>query len=216
MAQVIDRMEWQERELENLDKEYRRNLINCLSGFKSCNLVGTSNIDGDNNLAIFNSVMHIGANPAYLGLIVRPTTVPRHTYSNIKETQYFTINSIHKDFFAKAHQTSANYPANLSEFEEVGLTPQHSETHTAPYVRESAIKIGLELTEELPVKSNGTIIVIGKVIELRIDADLVAADGFVNLTKAQIVSGIGLDAYCEPKLLDRLAYARPGIELKNL
>lgn len=216
MAQVIDQLVWQEKELKNLEKEYRRNLINCLSGFKSCNLVGTSNLEGDTNLAIFNSVMHIGANPGYMGLVVRPNTVPRHTYTNIKETQYFTINSVQKDFFGKAHQTSANYPANLSEFEEVGLTPQYSENHTAPYVMESAIKIGLELTEELPVKSNNTIILIGKVIELLLPSSIVTSDGFVNLTKAKIVSGIGLDGYCEPNLLARLAYARPGTEIKNL
>ncbi len=213
---VLDMLQWDEKEISNLEREYRRNLINCISGYKGANLVGTSNIEGSTNLAVFNSIMHIGANPAYIGLVMRPTTVPRHTYNNIKETQYFTINSIQKEFFVKAHQTSANYPSNLSEFEEVGLTPSYSNAHTAPYVLESAIKIGLELSEELPVKSNGTTILIGKVIELQIKPSIVNDDGFVNLTKAQILATIGLDAYCEPKLLDRLAYARPGIQSKPL
>lgn len=216
MAQVIDSIGWQEKELDNLERGFRRNLINSLSGYKSCNLIGTHNLDGDKNLAIFNSVMHIGANPAYMGIVMRPTTVPRHTYNNIKETQYFTINSVHKDFFGKAHQTSANYPSGLSEFDEVGLTPYYGQVHGAPYVKESAIKIGLQLTEELPVKSNNTIILIGKVIEIAVWPTLVSADGFVNLTEAHIVSNIGLDAYCEPALLARLGYARPGETLKQL
>ena len=38
-------------------------LINSLSGFKSLNLIGTINNQGQTNLAIFNSVVHIGANP---------------------------------------------------------------------------------------------------------------------------------------------------------
>lgn len=213
MKQVLDIMHWEGKQIEKLEKEFRRNLINSLSGHKSCNLVGTANTDGDNNLAIFNSVMHIGANPPLLGFVMRPTTVPRHTYNNIKATQYFTINSVQKEIMAKAHQTSANYPAFLSEYEEVGFTPQYSSLHTAPYVKESVIKIGLELTEELPVKSNGTIIIIGRVIEIIMPASIVSTDGFINLTKEHIVSGIGLDGYCEPKLLQRFQYARPSTEV---
>ncbi len=216
MSKILDVLKLHEKDIEKLDGDYRRNLMNSLSGFKGANLIGSSDIDGNNNLAIFNSVMHIGANPAYMGIVMRPASVPRHTYNNIKETLYFTINSVHKSFFEKAHQTSAKYPSNLSEFEEVGLTASYGAVHKAPYVAESAVKIGLVLAEELPVKSNGTVILIGKVIELEVDPTLVAADGFVNLCNANTMSVIGLDAYCEPKLVDRLEYARPGKDTKSI
>lgn len=210
MATVIEMLQWHEARIEKMEREYRRNLINGISGYKGANLIGTCDAEGQNNLAIFSSVMHIGANPAYLGIVMRPITVPRHTYNNIKETQYFTINAIQQHFFGKAHQTSANYPASLSEFNEAGLTPLHSELHPAPYVAESDIRIGLELSEELPVKSNGTIIIIGKVIEIQIAPKLVGPDGFVNLNKADIVAISGLDGYNEVRPLERMAYARPG------
>lgn len=46
----------------------RATLMNYLSGFKSANLVGTTDAQHRHNLAIFNSVVHIGANPPYLAL----------------------------------------------------------------------------------------------------------------------------------------------------
>lgn len=216
MTKVPEMLKWNEQDIDNWEREYRRSLINSISGYKSANLIGTCDAEGQTNLAIFNSVMHIGANPAYIGIVIRPITVPRHTYNNIKETQYFTINSVQRAFYAKAHQTSANYPSGLSEFEEVGLTACYSDIHTAPYVQESAIKIGLQLTEELPVKSNGTTIIIGKVIELQVLPSLVSDDGFINLSKATIMATNGLDAYCEPKLLNRLQFARPGRQAEPL
>lgn len=81
---------------------------------------------------------------------------------------------------------------------------------------ESDIRIGLELSEELPVKSNGTIIIIGKVIEIQIAPKLVGPDGFVNLSKADIVAISGLDAYNEVRPLERMAYARPGTPPSSL
>ncbi len=206
---------WNGQQLEQLEQNYRRDLINCLSGFKSANLIGSVNADGETNLAIFNSVMHIGANPPFMGIVVRPITVPRNTYSNIKQTGFFTINAVQASFLEKAHQTSANYPAQLSEFDECKLTPLYSALHPAPYVLESTVRIGLELNEELHVKSNGTIILIGRIIEVQVPKELVAKDGFVALEKAGTVSVVGLDAYYNPTPIKRLAYARPQAKPGN-
>ncbi|MCK7516855.1 MAG: flavin reductase family protein [Ignavibacteriales bacterium] len=68
------------------EKLYRTNLFNSLSGFKSANLIGTISKEGKTNLAIFSSVIHVGANPPLMGLLMRPVSVERHTYHNIKET----------------------------------------------------------------------------------------------------------------------------------
>lgn len=50
-------------QIGTLEDRKRIALINSLSGFKSLNLIGTINNQGQTNLAIFNSVVHIGANP---------------------------------------------------------------------------------------------------------------------------------------------------------
>ncbi|MGO3346471.1 MAG: hypothetical protein ACTIM4_14665 [Marinomonas sp.] len=50
--------------LSEMTSRYRTQLINSLSGFKSANLIGTCNAQGQTNLAIFSSVFHLGASPA--------------------------------------------------------------------------------------------------------------------------------------------------------
>ena len=84
-------------DFEKLEKQKRTNLINCLSGFRAANLIGTINNSGKSNLAIFNSVNHIGANPPLMGFIQRPASVERHTYENIKNTGCFTINHVNEN-----------------------------------------------------------------------------------------------------------------------
>src|SRR3989339_511503 len=89
-------------DLMGLEQRYRAALVNSLSGFKSVALIGTANSSKQTNLAIFNSLIHIGANPPYIGFISRPDSVDRHTLSNIMETGYYTINHINEDIFKQA------------------------------------------------------------------------------------------------------------------
>ena len=137
-----------------LDTYYRATLINKLSGPKSGNLIGTTSNSGTTNLAIFNSVIHIGANPPYLGFLLRPLTVERHTYNNIKETGQFTINQLHMGIHQAGHQTSAKYPESVSEFEACGLTEEYVGNFRAPFVKESRVKLGLTFVEEQLIKTN--------------------------------------------------------------
>jgi flavin reductase (DIM6/NTAB) family NADH-FMN oxidoreductase RutF len=198
------------------EKTYRTNFVNSLSGFKNANLIGTISKEGKTNLAIFSSVIHVGANPLAIGFLMRPVSVERHTYTNIKETNYFTINHINKNIFKKAHQTSARYDKDISEFDECGLTPEYSDTIKAPYVKESKIKIGCRFVEEHEIKFNGTIFIIGEIFEVILPDDIVGEDGFVDIEKAETVAISGLDSYHETKRIARLSYAKPGIEPKEI
>ena len=65
--------------------------INSLSGYKSANLVGTADHQGRHNLAIVSSVVHLGAQPPLVGMIMRPDVVERHTLANIRETGWYTL-----------------------------------------------------------------------------------------------------------------------------
>lgn len=204
---------------ENLlafEKLYRTNFVNSLSGFKSANLIGTISGDGKTNLAIFSSVIHVGANPPLVGMLVRPVSVPRHTYTNIKETGHFTINHINRNIYKQAHQTSARYDKEISEFDECGLTPEFSTNVKAPYVRESNIKIGCRFVEEHQIKTNETIFIVGEVIEVIIPDDVLMHDGYVDIEKAETIAISALDSYHQTKRISRLSYAKPGAEPKKI
>jgi flavin reductase (DIM6/NTAB) family NADH-FMN oxidoreductase RutF len=198
------------------EKLYRAAFINSITGFKSASLIGTVSNKRSTNLAIFNSVIHVGANPPALGFLMRPLSVERHTYKNLKEVGYYTINHINKGIFKKAHQTSARYDENVSEFDECGLTPEYTDNLPAPYVKESKIKIGLKFIEEQEIKYNGTIFIIGEIVEIILPDEFVAGDGYVDIESAGTIAISGLDSYHETKRIARLSYAKPGKESRLL
>ena len=199
-----------------MDKRYRTQLINSISGIKALQLVGTRDEQGRENLAVFNSIFHVGANPPYLGMVVRPDSVDRHTWQNIQATGSYTMNAVGRDFYRRAHQTSARYPRDVSEFSAVGLAAEYRPGVLAPFVAESVVKLGLELQEFQRVECNGTIVVVGKVVFAEIHPTLIFADGSVDLVSAQSVGSVGLDGYVEVNWLDRLSYAKPDQVLESL
>lgn len=196
-------------DIAEMEQRYRANFINSAPGYKNLCLVGTRSAQGVNNLAVFNSLFHVGANPPLLGLVFRPDSVDRHTLTNIRESSFYTLNLVAEGMEAAAHQTSARYPAALSEFEAVGFTPFHPEDFFAPAVLESPLRMGMKLEEEIQIALNGTSIVIGSVCWLECSADAVESDGFINPEVTKLVSVAGLDAYYKPTLKGRYAYAKP-------
>ncbi len=197
-----------------LEKFYRRNLINSISGFKSANLIGTQNESGTTNLAIFSSMVHVGATPPLQGIVSRPDSVPRHTLENIKQTGFYTINHVNVDMLKPAHQTSARYTA--SEYEQTGLKADYIADFPAPFVRESKVKIGMELKEIIPIHLNGTYFIIGQIVLLEIDDNLVLEDGLIDIEKAASVAVNGLDDYYLPQSIDRYSYAKPNKEIISI
>ena len=192
-----------------MEKQFLTTFINSISGFKSLQMVGTKSEKGTANLAVFNSIFHVGANPPYLGLVVRPDGNEHETLQNILQTKNYTINNVLESNFMAAHQTSARYLAGQSEFEACGFTEEYVAGFSAPFVKESNVKIGLEFKEFLPFLLNRTKIVIGEIKYILINEDLVEPDGFVDLFKANSVTSAGLDAYYTTNPLGRLTYAKP-------
>ena len=187
----------------------RAAFINSLSGFKSVSLIGSIDHKKNVNLAIFSSIIHLGSNPALIGFVNRPDITRRHTLENIMETNCFTINHINKTIYKQAHQTSARYPKDISEFNTTGLTPDFRKLIEAPYVKESNIKYGLEFVEKLELKINGTILIIGKVVEVIIPDNCLFAHGAIDIEKAETITLSGLDTYHLTSELSRLPYAKP-------
>lgn len=195
-------------EIQAWDRFYRGNFVNSLSGFKPVSLIGTVNEKGIQNLAVFSNIVHLGADPALIGFINRPRESAPHTLANIESTGEYSINHIHVDFVDKAHQTSAKYPQDISEFKAVGLTPKVFKNFKAPFVLESKIQFGLELDEIIPLKQNSTYLVVGKLVHAFVDESFISDDGFIDASKAESVVSLGLDAYYSTSPLSRYGYAK--------
>lgn len=197
------------KDIDSLEHLYKINLMNSISGYKSANLVGTKSEDGVTNLAIFSSVVHYGSSPAILGFVLRPTTVARNTYDNIKKTGFYTINAVCEDIIEDAHHTSAKYPSEISEFDKTDLSPEYKNSFHAPFVSESPLQIGMKFLEEYHIQANGTILVLGEVTDLYFKDSMLSEDGFLNLSEVNIAAINGLDRYVTPSKQKRLLYQRP-------
>lgn len=173
------------------DSFYRRNLINCLSGYKSLNLIGTKSKDGLTNLAPFSQVFHIGANPPLVGVLFRPDTVVRHTLSNILETEFFTLNQVTSEFYKEAHWTSARWKG--SEFEKTGIEPEYLDEFFVPFVKRSRLKLACKLFETQTLKVNQTILMIGSIEHIYVDEKGLRTDGSLDLNALDTVTVSGLD-----------------------
>jgi flavin reductase (DIM6/NTAB) family NADH-FMN oxidoreductase RutF len=197
------------KEIETLEQRYRTAFINSLAGFRQAVLVGTKSVDGNTNLAIFNSLIHLGSNPALFGLISRPESVQRDTLQNILDTKEYTLNYVQSVQYEKAHQTSARYENGVSEFEKAGFKECYQSSCYAPFAEDAVVKIAMKLEDTIPIPLNGTILIIGSIQHAEMDARLVGTDGFVNLSAAEVLISQGLDAYFTSKEIGRLPYVKP-------
>lgn len=196
-------------QLMEMEQRQRAHLINSIGGFKSVALIGSIDLQGQTNVAIFSSIVHIGSNPPLLSFIMRPDSVERHTLANILDTGFYTINHINAQIYEQAHQTSARYPKSMSEFDATSLTPQFKNDFVAPFVEESQIQLAMEFKERLDITINQTIMIIGEVKAIHFPTDCLAPDGFMNIEKAGTITVAGLDSYHTTQPLQRLPYAKP-------
>jgi flavin reductase (DIM6/NTAB) family NADH-FMN oxidoreductase RutF len=201
-------MIYTKKEIEDLDRITRLKIINSISGIKPANLIGTADSNGNTNLAIFSSVVHLGSNPALLGMIARPQTEEvGHTYRNILENHCYTINHVHPEFIKKAHYTSTKFEKEVSEFERCQLKEEYLNDFKAPFVHESSFKMGMRFKEAIDIKINGTVLIIGEVEHLIIP-DHALIDDDIDLESTNGVGISGLNSYYSVKKIGKFPYAR--------
>lgn len=200
----------------NMEKQERVHFANSLGGFKSVGLIGTQNKAGQTNLAIVDSIIHIGSNPPLFGMIFRPGVVERHTLENILETNFYTINHINESIYKQAHQTSARYDRGISEFDVTDLNPEYKNDFLAPFVGESHVQLAMEFREKTDLSINNTTLIIGEVKVVYFPEDCLQKDGFLDIEKSESITCSGLDSYHKTNRIDRLSYAKPNTTITSL
>ncbi|GAK99306.1 flavin reductase family protein [Nonlabens ulvanivorans] len=203
--------------IKTMDRFYRGNLINSVTGFKSANLLATRSIDEIDNVAMFSSVTHLGSNPAMFSFVQRPLGHGvGHTYENLKSTGKITLNHVNMNLVDRAHQSSAKYAEHISEFDELDIELLRRDNFKAPFVNEATIQVAAEYVNEYPIKENNCILVICKITDIFIRPDILHKDGWLDISKAGSVAINGLDGYAIAKTKKRLSYAQVDKELEEL
>ena len=199
-----------EEDILQMPKVKRLNIINSITGIKPANLISTFDERNRHNLAIFSSVVHLGSNPALIGFILRPQEkIRRHTYENILENGYYTINHLPNHKTLEGHYTSAKFDKETSEYDVCHFTPEFQHEFPVPYVKESFLKMGLKHVESIPIKYNGTVMIVGKILQVYVAKSSLSEEGYINLEEAKSVGISGLNTYYDLKKIASYPYARP-------
>ena len=198
--------------LQSLDKRQRVALVNSLPGFKPVVLVGSVNENSRTNLCVINSCFHVGADPALMGMIIRPAPegTERHTLENILATKTYSVNAVTQNMAKRAHHTSARFNRDQSEFRACDFLERWHEGFSAPFVSESPLQLGLTLAEHIPLTINGTHLIIGSIELINLPAGHAPReDGSLDLQDMDVVACVGLDAYHAVNAGQRYSYAKP-------
>lgn len=183
----------QEQDLTKMEKERKIALIQSIVGPRAVHLIGTKSSQGLSNLAVFNSIMHLGSDPALIGLFFRPGI--RHTLQNLMDTGYCSLNAAPPDKVIAIHETRK--PWEHSEFETCGFTEVYHPHHFVPFVKESSLHALLKLENILSVEANNTSIAVLRVEAVFVEAENMDTDGAVAFMKQNWLLSRGLDTYFE-------------------
>lgn len=129
--------------------------------------VSTLSPAGVRNLSPFSFFTVVSANPpiVYFCPIVSSTGKAKDTLTNIRATKEFVVNVVSEDFLPQMNQCSAEFPPEIDEFTESGLTAIPSQIVQPPRVAESHIHMECVLHQIVEVSSNpqGGSLVLGEV-----------------------------------------------------
>jgi len=176
--------------------------------------VSTVSDRGIYNLAPFSAYSMVGARPMLVCLSVGTTRdgQKKDTILNIELTKEFVINVVTEDLAEAMNKTSAPYPRDVSEYDEVGLTPVKADLVKAPMVGESPINMECRVYQilefgEAPRLSN---LVIGEILLIHIADELYDKQSgrIIGLKAVGRLGGDG-DMYC--RVRDSFQMKRPTL-----
>ena len=180
--------------------------------------VSSLSTDGVPNLAPFSFFTAISANPpviCFSPMIRSADRQPKDTLRNIEATKEFVVNIVSEDFAEGMNACSADFPPDVDEFRESGLTAIPSELVKPARVKESRVNMECRLLQVVHVseKPLGGSIVIGEVLRFHIMDSLF--DNFrIDPDRLLPIGRMGGPTYV--RTTDRFDMVRPRLgEIKN-
>ena len=174
--------------------------------------VSTVSPAGVLNLAPFSFFTGISANPPVICFspMVRGSDGRRKdTLCNIEATREFVVNIVSEDFAQAMNTCSAEFPPEVDEFCESGLTPIASDLVRPPRVAESRINMECRLVQIVHVspKPLGGSLVIGEIVRFHV-ADELFQEYRIDPDKLRAIGRMGGPTYT--RTTDRFEMERPA------
>lgn len=140
--------------------------------------------------------------------IVQFTSVGRKdSLRNIEATREFVVSLTPEPLFDEVNRTGTNYPADVSEFDAVGLGREPSTRVRPPRV--AASPVALECVLHGTVGLGDSWIVLGRVVHAAVHSDVLADDGLPDVDRLLPLSRLGRNEWGtrgEVRRVDRIPY----------
>ena len=178
--------------------------------------VSTIGADGVNNVAAFSCFAALAMKPMLLGFGIggKRDGSKKDTIVNIEFTRDFVINVVNEAIAEAMNKASADYPSDVDEFKEAGLTPVKADVVRSPMVGESPINMECRVHQILELSRTPRLFhfVIGEVVRVHIK-DEIYIDGEINQPKLAPIGrmGGGMDLYCRTTDLFEMTRPEPGV-----
>ena len=140
--------------------------------------------------------------------MVQFTSVGRKdSLNNVEATGEFVVNFAAEQLYEQVNASGTNFPAEVSEFEAIGVTTEPSRTVAVPRVAESPV--ALECTLHTTLELGDCTLVIGQVRHLAIDADVLDGD-HPDVRRLRPLARLGKDEWStigEVRSISRIRYS---------
>ena len=137
--------------------------------------IGSRSGDGVDNLAPYSFFTGVAASPPTV--MFAPTGQPgarKDTLANVRETGVFTVNIVNHELGPAMNESAGSHPADVSEFEVVGLTVKEAEAIDAPAVAEAPARFECQVMQTVDIGGPpmGSTVVFGEVLAFDVRDDL--------------------------------------------
>jgi flavin reductase (DIM6/NTAB) family NADH-FMN oxidoreductase RutF len=169
--------------------------------------------DGTVNLAPHSFFTVASAEPPVISFTSVRT---KDSLRNIRATGEFVVNLAPRALAEQVNRTGTDYPPDVDELAEAGLTPQASTVVRPPRVAESPVALECVAAGEHRFSDDpdrGSTVVFGRVVHLSVARDVLADDGLPDVTRLAPASRLGRDEWAalgEVFELRREHYRPPG------
>lgn len=155
------------------------------------------------NLAPFSFFNAVSSSPMMVMVAIARKKVgdqfvDKDTLRNILETKEFVVNSVSETIVDQMHQSSAEYPPEVSEFEAVGLTPEPSHRISPPRVQEAPVQFECVLDRVISLGDHpgATQMVLGRVVLAHFIDSALDERGRVQIEALKPIGRVGGRGYC--------------------
>lgn len=157
--------------------------------------ISTVGENGVTNVAPFSCFTFVATQPPMIAVSIAPRKgQKKDTLRNIEYTGDFVVNVVTENHALAVNATSAEYPADVSEFEKTGLTAMAGEMVKSPRIAGCPIQLECRLEQIIALGESNHSLVIARVLMFHIE-DRLYMEGEIDQTALRPLARLAGDHY---------------------